>query len=458
DARTFEIVSETEEGWARFEVTTPCLVTVGEKIVKMRAPSPEARREAEGRPLTVRSLTELGLSAADVGLEGSLTVVRALRNDEPIRAKHIVNAGPVPERVRAAAARIRALWAGPQKPPAPPRTAPDRPPALGEVLVFVSGPEGGVDPETLPMASEVLRLPEPLYPSAIGFGPITDQDRRGVLASGVVRTYWSHAPSGWRSPETLAATVCEVLRTRTEASGALFLSTSWSRELAGRVSARMGLGLTGDAVSLAWEESAGLVFAKPSFGGGLLAEVVSKQRPSLGTIRPGSFAPASVERPRATLDEVRKSLPEIKVRLSRTGSGVERDPRFGNLTSARVVVVLGMGVGGPDGVAEVVETIRPLEAALAATRKVVDAGWVPPQLQVGLTGRSVAPDLYLALGLSGKANHLVGAKRARVTVGINTKESEPLFSRVDVGVVGDWREVLGPLVRELAEPEGRALG
>jgi electron transfer flavoprotein alpha subunit len=455
---TVEVVGETEEGWARYEVATPCLVTVGEKIVRMRAPSAEALEAARARSVEVRSVAALGLSAEEVGLVGSLTVVRALRNEEPHRTAQVLDTGPLPERIRAAAQRIRELRSRPREPAAAARPPPEPPAGPGEVLVFVSGADGGVDPDALPMATEVLRLPAPFHPSALGFGPLTGSDRERLLSAGVGRAYWAEGPAGWRAAESLVPAVSEVLAARTHAAGGLFLSRTWTRELAGRVSARLGLGLTGDAVTVTGEAGTGLVFGKPSFGGGLLAEVVSKKSPSLATVRPGSFPPARSDRQRASLEVLPIPLRDVPVRLRRTGSGVERELRFGNLETARVVVVVGMGVGGPDGVAEVVETVRPLGAALAATRKVVDAGWVPPQLQVGLTGRSIAPDLYLAVGVSGKANHLVGAKRANVVVGVNSRRSEPLFSRVDVGVVGDWREVLPLLVRDLVETEGRSSG
>jgi electron transfer flavoprotein alpha subunit len=448
--RTLAVVGETEDGWARYEVPMPCLVTVGEKIVKMRAPSPEARAAAEGRPFETRSIDALGLRPAEVGLAGSPTLVAALRNDEPLRAKRVFATGAASGRVRAAAAAIRGLSA--RNPPRSValRPLPDRPVPSGEVLVFVSRAEGGLDPHALPLVSEVLRMPAPLYPSAVGFGPLSEGDRRLLSAAGALRAYWSEADARWRPAEVLTPTIGSVLRRRANAVGALFVSTAWSRELAGRLSAREGLGLVGDAVGISWDPNTGLVYTKPSFGGGLSAQVVSRRRPALATVRRGQFEPGPSGDSGRSLDVVPVPFEAGTERLRRVDFGVERDPRFGDLDTARVVVVVGMGIGGPGSIPEVLAAIRPLGAALAATRKVVDAGWLPPQLQVGLTGTSVAPELYLAVGLSGKANHLVGAKRARVAVGINSNENEPLFDRVDVGLVGDWRDLLSPLVRELA--------
>jgi len=449
DGGGLSVVGETEEGWARYEVSTPCLVTVGEKIVKMRVPSPEERAAAERRPFETWGIDQLGLSSAEVGLVGSPTVVSALRDDEPPRAHLILDSGPVPARVRVAVEKVRELGDRLSPPPTALRRVLGGPEAAGEVLVFVSPAEGGVDPNAVPLVSEVLRMPPPLYPSAIGFGRLSDDDRRRLSAAGAIRAYWGEAEVRWRPAEGLTSMVSQVVRQRPEAAGVLFLSTSWTRELAGRVSAREGWGLVGDAVAVAGSSSARLVFSKPSFGGGRMAEVVARRRPAFATLRAGAFAPGRVPSNASPLEIQPVSYREGPARLVRTDSGIERDRTFGDLDAARVVVVVGMGLGGPDRIPEVLEEIRPLGAALAATRKVVDAGWVPPQLQVGLTGRSVAPDLYLAVGVSGKANHLVGAKRARVVIGINSKATEPLFGRVDVGFVGDWREILGPLVRGL---------
>jgi electron transfer flavoprotein alpha subunit len=454
---TLEVVGETEEGWSRYEVATPCLITIGEKIVKMKFPKPEALKEAEGKPFEVRGISDLGLAPGEVGFAGSPTLVQALRNEEPARAKLVFDGGPVLGRVREAGERIRDLLTRSRALPAPCRLPPIAPQDRGEVLVFAARPEGGLDPEALPLLSEVLRLPEPLYPSAVGFGPLTDEDRRRLVQGGAVRAYWSSGDAEWRSPEAMVSMVCELLRKQKQASGVLFLSTTWARELAGRVSGRMALGLTGDAVTLSWDSAAGLVFGKPSFGGGLVAQVVSKRRPSLATIRAGSFSLGELDRNASDLNQVALTPSEVPPRLRRIQSGVERDPRYGDLNSARVVVGIGVGIGGPDQVSQILETIRPLGAALGASRKVVDSGWVPPQLQVGLTGKSIAPELYIGVGVSGQVNHLVGVKRARVTVGINPKVTEPVFSRVDVGVVGDWREVLGPLVKELSGPHQKSL-
>jgi electron transfer flavoprotein alpha subunit len=107
-----------------------------------------------------------------------------------------------------------------------------------------------------------------------------------------------------------------------------------------------------------------------------------------------------------------------------------------------------MGVGGPDGIERVKDLARALDGAICATRRVTDEGWMPRQLQVGLTGKSIEPQLYFAVGISGAPNHLIGIKRAGVVVAINEDPDASIFERADIGLVGDWAK-LTPAIAQL---------
>ncbi len=145
-------------------------------------------------------------------------------------------------------------------------------------------------------------------------------------------------------------------------------------------------------------------------------------------------------------------VPRVPVRVVREAEGreVEAGPP---IERAEVVVAVGMGVGGPDGIARLQPTLRAWGASLTGTRRAVDAGWVPRQMQVGLTGRFLAPRLAVLLGVRGAANHMIGWKRARAVLGVNPDPEAPLFHDVDVGIVGSVEEAV-PL---LAEPLARML-
>ncbi len=228
-------------------------------------------------------------------------------------------------------------------------------------------------------------------------------------------------------------------------------STAFGREVAARAAAATGSGLVGDAMTLVARDGV-LVAGKPAFAGALVADITCRSGTQMVTVRPGVLpAPPSargsggaggVERPDPV---VRKSGTRGRVVIlgERRNDDVE--------TLARADVVIGVGTGvAPDEYAELSPLAALLGAELAATRKVTDKGWAPRARQVGITGRSIAPRLYVALGLSGKFNHMVGVRAAGTILAVNGDRTAPVFAHCDVGIVGDWHEVVPALQRVLA--------
>jgi electron transfer flavoprotein alpha subunit len=152
---------------------------------------------------------------------------------------------------------------------------------------------------------------------------------------------------------------------------------------------------------------------------------------------------APSEARRAEIQTVRVDVSAPKSRLIKAHSTL--DSTIVPLEGAEVVIGIGTGVGGPDGVAQVAEFARTLGAAMCATRRVTDQGWVPRQLQVGLTGKSIDPRLYIAIGVRGAPNHTCGLKRAQTVVAINNDADSLIFERANIGLVADWRTVLPAL-------------
>ena len=113
------------------------------------------------------------------------------------------------------------------------------------------------------------------------------------------------------------------------------------------------------------------------------------------------------------------------------------------------MVGVGSGIGGPERLPEIHRLAQALGGAVGATRKVVDLGWLPPQQQIGLSGRQIAPRLYLAIGVRGSFNHAIGIRRAGTIVAINTSPRAEIFGECDLGVVGDWREIVPTLTAEV---------
>jgi electron transfer flavoprotein alpha subunit len=219
-------------------------------------------------------------------------------------------------------------------------------------------------------------------------------------------------------------------------------STAFGREVAGRAAAATGSGLVGDAVALSARDGQ-LVAAKPAFAGALVADVTSRSPMQMVTVRPGVLpTPAPAPRSGAGATTVRPVPTRGRVRVldERRDDDVE--------TLARAEVVIGVGIGvTPEEYEQLSPLAAVLGAELAATRKVTDRGWAPRARQVGLTGRSIAPRLYVALGLSGKFNHMVGVRSAGTILAVNADPDAPVFAHCDVGIVGDWHEVV-PLLRD----------
>jgi electron transfer flavoprotein alpha subunit len=223
-------------------------------------------------------------------------------------------------------------------------------------------------------------------------------------------------------------------------------STAWGREVASRVAARLGAGLTGDAVELEVDEQFRLVAWKPAFGGQLVAAIGCTSLPQIATVRAGVLPmltprPAPSEWTYETITLPRSGRVRV---LART-----RDDDLDLLGEAEAVIGIGMGVA-PDAYDRLEPLRAVLGAELAATRKVTDRGWLPRARQVGLTGRSIAPRLFVSVGASGKFNHIVGVRAARTLLAINPDPAAPVFDHADVGIVGDWERAVPLIVAALA--------
>jgi electron transfer flavoprotein alpha subunit len=219
-------------------------------------------------------------------------------------------------------------------------------------------------------------------------------------------------------------------------------STAWGREVASRTAACLGAGLTGDAIGL--EVSDGRLLAwKPAFGGQLVAAITATSAVQMATVRAGMLPHLAPRAATATVS-VRTVEPRRRVRLlART-----RDDDLDALAEAAVVVGVGVGVD-PADYALLDPLLALLGAELGATRKVTDEGWLPRSRQIGITGRSVAPRLFVSIGASGKFNHVIGVRAARTVLCINSASDALIFGASDVGIVGDYREVVPLLVAEL---------
>jgi len=242
----------------------------------------------------------------------------------------------------------------------------------------------------------------------------------------------------------IAAAVSTLARTEPPAI-ILAGSTAWGREVASRVAASLGAGLTGDAVELSVDEQFRLTAWKPAFGGQLVAAITTNSPVQMVTVRAGALpalAPRAVGG-ETTFETVRLARTSRVRVLART-----RDDDLNALAEARAVIGVGQGVE-PERYDELEPLRALLGAELGATRKVTDNGWLPRSRQIGITGRSIAPQLFVSVGASGKVNHVVGVRAARTVLAVNPDPSAPIFQHADVGIVGAWDEVVPAIVDAL---------
>jgi electron transfer flavoprotein alpha subunit len=233
-------------------------------------------------------------------------------------------------------------------------------------------------------------------------------------------------------------------------------STAIGRDLAPRVAARLGLGLTGDCVDLDVNPQSQLLQYKPAFGGNIVAPILSRTTPEMATVRPGMLKKGqTLPNQHARVEQL--SLPATTTSrvtlISQTG---EDAGKAAALDSTDIAIGIGKGIGGTANL-PVIEKLADVlgGAPLAATRDIVDLGWIHRQHQVGLTGRAIAPKLYFAIGIRGAFEHTVGIRRAGIIVAINKNAKAPIFQNADFGIVGDYAEVVPLLTAALQEAKAR---
>lgn len=230
----------------------------------------------------------------------------------------------------------------------------------------------------------------------------------------------------------------------------LYGATAIGRDLAPRVAARIRTGLTADCTGLkiADDGTQNLQMTRPAFGGNLMATIVCPDyRPQMATVRPGVMRKLKpVENATAPVDRLEIEIPasEKDVEILKV---IKRKPQKMEIQDAKILVSGGRGMGRPENFRMLEELADALGGAVASTRACVDAGWVEQDLQVGQTGKTVHPNLYLACGISGAIQHLAGMEESNVIMAVNTDESAPIFKVADFGVVGDALKIL-PLFTE----------
>jgi electron transfer flavoprotein alpha subunit len=434
---------EVEDGFEELEVGLPCVLSVSEKINKVRTPTQADRDRAKLMDIRKISAVELSTNIALFGSAGSPTWVKRV-SDSSYQRKPVVFDGSTDlekavqdsllfverllhEKTRAKESEPTRIQNG-QK----------------AWVVFL---QGVVERRT---ALEILGKLRSLgfRTEAIFMHSVSDDEAKESVACGAntVVELNMEKRTDWSSKAYADAVVKAVTEEKPHA--VMFPSTVRGREVAARVAAALRLGLTGDAIDLELNDNGELIQVKPAFGGNIMAEILSKTMPQMATIRPGVFGSArfDTEHTQVSKLSVGAVRPE-KIKL--VSKKVVTDESFGDLNRAKVVMCAGYGVGSATGFRELARYASGLPASVGATRKVVDLGWAQPQLQIGLTGKSINPELYVAIGVSGAVNHVVGIRRARVIFAINKDPKAQIFRSCDVGLVADYKEALALMENRL---------
>lgn len=326
---------------------------------------------------------------------------------------------------------------------------------MAKILAFAELRDGrlrGVAGEVMSAAAEVAaQLGGEAHAVVIG-GEGASGVAPALAGWGASVVHVAEGPAGGQyQPESHARTLAGLIRSQGY-TGVFFPATALGRDLAPRVAAHLDVPLAGDVTGLSVDGGA-LVLVRPVYSGKAFARLQVDATPVMATLRPNAFQP--VERPAAgTVQSVALSPAE-----GPTSSFVEFRAASGGATDvaeASVVVSGGRGLKGPEhwGLLEELAASVGDGAALGASRAVVDAGWRPHGEQVGQTGKTVAPKLYFAVGISGAIQHLAGMRTAGTIVAVNRDADAPIFQVADYGIVGDLFEVLPALSREIRTLKG----
>ena len=441
-AGAVEVLCEHDDGFVRARSTLPALLSCAERLCEPAKVPPEQRAEVD--PATLRVLSAAELGPGPWGQRGSPTSVGRVELLEASRG-HVVLTGSPAEQAAVAVAtlaeigawtgRPRSAEAAPDLPPARVCDRPSRRCARGAGSAATAG-------ELLGAAAHVATKLDGHVVAVVFDGT----DGATLSASGADKVVRIEGAA----VEEDAAGAVAAWSEETGPSVVIAAGTMWGREVVSRAAARLGAGLTGDAVDLTVENGR-LVGWKPAFGGALVAAITAASPVQMVTLRPGIQALPSERGAVAHDEEIRTAPTRGRVRHLEAW----RDDEIGVLSAAEVVVGVGAGVP-PEDYPLLDPLMTLLGAELGATRKVTDKGWMARARQIGITGQSIGPRLYIAIGISGKFNHMVGVRGSGYVVAINADPTAPVFDSADLGLVGDWRELVGARRGGAAPPRGMA--
>jgi electron transfer flavoprotein alpha subunit len=451
DRKILTVERETDDGFETIECDLPVLLTAAERLVrpiKVKEPQLEAGR---AKPIVEVTAAELSADTSIFGFSGSPTWVQEIRSLARTRQIEMIEGANAEEKAARLIERLESRGAlsdravGRYLELAPEAAIESSGgPEVWAVAELMDGKLRQVSFELLGKGVELARrLNARLAAFVAGAG--AGAHVNALAAHGADRVYLAE-DERLASYTTAAYTSLMVDAIKVHNPVVVLVpSTSNGRDLAPRVAARLGVGLTADCIDLDVNAQGALIQYKPAFGGNIVALIYSRTLPQIATVKPGMLRPVAANQSRTAevilaamprLDDQRARLIEVRKEVSLEVAEIDEAER---------IVCVGTGIGGPQNLVAIEALAQAMGAQIGATRRVVDQGWLPRHQQIGLTGRVVSPALYIGIGVRGALNHTIGIQQAGTIVAINIDASAEIFHTADFGIAGDWTDIIPAL-------------
>ncbi len=231
----------------------------------------------------------------------------------------------------------------------------------------------------------------------------------------------------------------------------IFMAASETgRDLAPRISAKLQTGLTADCTGFDLDQEGNLIQIRPTYGGSVMASIITpNHRPQMASVRPNVFTVEKLQTPHNVeifMEDISLDENSRKIRITE----IKENPNiYKNVAESEVVIVAGYGVGSKENLKVIQRLAQQMGAALGVTRKVVDEGWAPFELQVGQTGKTIAPDLYISFGVSGALQHTIGIRNAKYVIAVNNDPAALIFNMCNQAILGDCMKVAEEMLCEI---------
>ena len=445
----------TDEGHDVVRCELPALITVTEDVAPEIYPRRAARQAALDKPIATLTAADLSDDPSLFGIAGSPTFVSEIYGVEPQRDRILARDKPVSDAVAELMAYLdeRGVFqgGGDGGTALNQRGARREPGQVGAIWVVAETLAGRLRPVTLELLGRACELADMLHTcvDAVLLGDDVAHHAATLAAYGADTVRLAEDARLLRYDAELYTDALAGAIREHRPYAVLLGSTIDGRELAARLAGRLSLGLTGDCIGLEVDDEGRLVQLKPAFGGNIVAPILSSTLPYMATVRPGLLTPVA---PDSAIAPIVRHIPLDALGAARAHTierVVDESAEGAELDNANTIVGVGKGIGGPENLPQVRALAEALGAPLGATRDVTELGWLPRQYQIGLSGKSVSPNLYVAVALSGVFNHTVGIGKAGTVVAINNSARAPIFQAADFGILGDYAEVIPALIKAL---------